>query len=161
MEFEIGLIMLCKVHENEEEGRHACLSNELELPFSDQEIKDSVWSCSRDKSPGPDGCTVELFKRYWNILGKDVMEAIKEYGNRPYVPKGVNSAFIALIPKKLNPIGVGDFRPISLVGIIQKVISKTMANRLKKVLHHQISPEQSAFVNDRQILDGPSLSTKL
>ena len=44
---------------------------------------------------------------------------------------------------------------------MQKIISKTMANRLKKVLHFLISPEQSAFVNDRQILDGPLIINEI
>ncbi|KAL4572226.1 hypothetical protein LXL04_018996 [Taraxacum kok-saghyz] len=36
-----------------------------------------------------------------------------------------------------------------------------MANRLKKVLHYLISPEQSAFVNERQILDGPLIINEI
>ena len=101
------------------------------------------------------GFTIDFFKNFWTILGKEVCEAIKHFQVRPYIPRGINSAFIVFIPKKTNPIDVQDFRPISLVGTTQKIISKLLANRLKQILHFLISPEQSAFVRDRQILDGP------
>ena len=46
-----------------------------------------------------------------------------------------------------------DFRPISLVGGIYKILSKVLANRLKRVISGTNSETQNAFVPDRQILD--------
>jgi hypothetical protein len=48
---------------------------------------------------------------------------------------------------------VNDFRPISLVGGIYKIISKVLANRFKSILGKIISNTQNAFIGDRQILD--------
>lgn len=67
--------------------------------------------------------------------------------------KGLNSTFIVLIPKKEASTELGDFRPISLVGGVYKIISKVLAKRLTLVLHSIISSSQSAFVSGRQILD--------
>nr|GEV47220.1 RNA-directed DNA polymerase, eukaryota, reverse transcriptase zinc-binding domain protein [Tanacetum cinerariifolium] len=50
---------------------------------------------------------------------------------------------------------VGDFRPISLIGAQYKIIAKVLANRLAGVIDSIISQEQSAFIKNRQILDGP------
>nr|GEZ13413.1 cysteine-rich receptor-like protein kinase [Tanacetum cinerariifolium] len=50
---------------------------------------------------------------------------------------------------------VKDFRPISLIGSLYKIIAKILANRLVTVLGDVINEIQSAFVADRQILDGP------
>lgn len=60
-----------------------------------------------------------------------------------------------MIPKVKNPKEVKDFRPISLVSIVYKILSKILANRMKKVLPGIISPSQSAFIKNRQIMDGP------
>jgi hypothetical protein len=47
---------------------------------------------------------------------------------------------------------ISDFRPISLVGGIYKIIAKVLASRLKTVME-VISKSQSAFIKGRQIFD--------
>jgi hypothetical protein len=47
---------------------------------------------------------------------------------------------------------IKDFRPISLVGGVYKIISKVLANRLKMVLEKIISSSQNVFIRGRQIL---------
>ena len=48
---------------------------------------------------------------------------------------------------------MSDFRPISLVGGLYKLLAKVLANRLKKVVGRMVSSTQNAFVEGRQILD--------
>jgi hypothetical protein len=67
--------------------------------------------------------------------------------------RGINSTFIALIPKVDNPQRLNDFQPISLVGCLYKILSKVLANRLRMVIRRVISETQSTFVKERQILD--------
>nr|GEW25655.1 RNA-directed DNA polymerase, eukaryota [Tanacetum cinerariifolium] len=69
--------------------------------------------------------------------------------------EGCNSSFVALIPKSPNANLVKDFRPISLIGSIYKIIAKILTNRLVCVLDDIVNEVQSAFIADRQILDGP------
>ncbi|GAU26985.1 hypothetical protein TSUD_290350 [Trifolium subterraneum] len=68
--------------------------------------------------------------------------------------EGLNSTFIALIPKVDNPQHMNDCRPISLVGSLYKIMAKVLANRLRLVIGSAISESRTAFVHDRQILDG-------
>ena len=67
--------------------------------------------------------------------------------------KSLNATFIALIPKKAIAVDVKDFRPISLVGGVYKILAKVLAIRLRMVLGEIISAPQNAFVLNRQILD--------
>jgi hypothetical protein len=67
--------------------------------------------------------------------------------------KSLNVTFLALIPKKPGAQECKDFRPISLVTGMYKIIAKVLANRLSGVLPKLISASQNAFVGGRQILD--------
>ena len=59
----------------------------------------------------------------------------------------------ALIPKKVGAMEIKDFRPISLVSGVNKIILKVLTSRLKSVMGKLVSQTQSAFVPGRQILD--------
>jgi hypothetical protein len=58
-----------------------------------------------------------------------------------------------LIPKKVNALNIRDFRPISLIGSIYKILAKVLANRLALVLDGIVSEAQNSFVGGRKILD--------
>ena len=60
---------------------------------------------------------------------------------------------MVLVPKKGGVEDLRDFRPISLVGGLCKLLAKVLANRLKKVVGKVVSSSQNAFVERRQILD--------
>ncbi|GJT91072.1 RNA-directed DNA polymerase, eukaryota [Tanacetum coccineum] len=136
-------------------------SGELEAPISRDEIRRAVWDCGENKSPGPDGFTFEFFRKFWNIVGPDLCLAVEWFFHHASFPVGCNSSFIALIPKTLNPKSVGEYRPISLIGSIYKIVTKILANRLSTVIADIISNVQTAFLPNRQILDGPFIINEL
>lgn len=131
--------------------------NNLDKMVTDEEIRKAVWDCGTNKAPGPDGFTFEFFRMFWDILKMDVGSAVKHFFTKASFPAGCNSSFIALIPKIHNAKFVKDFRPISLIGSMYKIIGKILANRITEVIDSLISQEQSAFVKGRQILDGPMI----
>lgn len=67
--------------------------------------------------------------------------------------KCFNTSFIALLPKKLGAKDLKDFRPISLIGSIYKIISKVLTERLKKVVSKLLDAHQMAFIKGEQIMD--------
>lgn len=128
---------------------------------SADEIKKVLFSMPNDKSPGPDGYTSEFYKATWEIIGNEFTLAIQSFFAKGFLPKGINSTILALIPKKLEARVMRDYRPISCCNVIYKVISKIIANRLKSVLPKFISGNQSAFVKDRLLIENLLLATEL
>ncbi|XP_028070654.1 uncharacterized protein LOC114273089 [Camellia sinensis] len=130
-------------------------------PVTDKEIKDTFWSLKANKAPGPDGFSAGFFKISWNIVGREVTQAVRTFFESGRLLSEVNSTIIALIPKVPNPVKVGDFRPISCCNTIYKCIAKIIANRIKTVLPDLVDPVQSAFVQGRRISDNIFLSQEL
>ncbi|GJW27542.1 RNA-directed DNA polymerase, eukaryota [Tanacetum coccineum] len=107
---------------------------ELEGAVSKEEVKKAVWDCGSDKSPGPDGFSFGFYRKFWTCIENDVFAAVNYFFTFGDIPKGCNACFIALIPKVHDANLVKDFRPISLIGSIYKIIAKILANRLVGVL---------------------------
>ncbi|GKV47995.1 hypothetical protein SLEP1_g54839 [Rubroshorea leprosula] len=126
----------------------------LERPFSIEEIEEGLRSCEGSKASGPDGYNFSFLKFAWNSLKEDFMSFFEEFHRNGRLVSGLNSSFIILIPKKLNVGNLKDYRPISLIGCVYKLLSKVLANRLKAVLPGIISETQLAFLGGRQLVDG-------
>ncbi|GKC76255.1 RNA-directed DNA polymerase, eukaryota, reverse transcriptase zinc-binding domain protein [Tanacetum coccineum] len=95
------------------------------------------------------------------VIESDVVDAVTSFFHHGQFPKGNNSSFITLIPKTRDANMVKDFRPISLIGSMYKIIAKILANCLVLVLGDLVNEVQSAFIADRQILDGPFILNEI
>jgi len=73
----------------------------------------------------------------------------------------MNATFIALIPKEDQPSTPDKYRPIALCNIIYKIVSKIITSKLKLLLPLIISPEQSGYVEGRQIMDSIILTHEI
>ena len=105
------------------------------------------------KSLGPDGMLPLFFQQFWPIVGEKVTEAILTCLNTSSILPSINQTFITLIPKVKSPIRVSEFHPIALCNTLYKIISKVLANRLKKILPSVISESQSAFQSSKATSD--------
>ncbi|XP_024157591.1 uncharacterized protein LOC112165325 [Rosa chinensis] len=129
------------------------VNTKLMKKFERWEIELSLKHMAAQKSPGHDGMSALFFKTYWSVVGDSVCEFCLGILNEGRGLDTFNHTLISLIPKCLCPKNVSEFRPISLCSIVYKLISKTIANRLKKYLPEIISYTQSAFVPGRNIQD--------
>ena len=105
------------------------------------------------KAPGPNGMSPIFYQKYWDVVGYDVVNCVLGALNSGLLPCSLNETFICLIPKVASPHKISEFRPISLCNVVYKIISKVLANRLKKILKEVIDESQSAFVLGRSITD--------
>ena len=88
----------------------------------------------------------------------NVINSFYDFG---YIPKGCNASFITFVPKRDNPSTLNEYRPISLVCCVYKVIFKILANRLKRVLPKVIVKYQTAFLSGRSLLDSVLVANEI
>ena len=91
------------------------------------------------KAPGPDGMSPIFFQKYWDVVGPSVVNSVLQTLRTGVMLAGLNETFICLIPKVNCPQKISEFRPISLCNVVYKLVSKVLANRLKKFLPLVIS----------------------
>lgn len=118
------------------------------------ELKTVACDMHAEKAPGPDGFIGGFFKKCWLLIRHDLLAAI----NQIFALKGdhwhlLNSAHIVLIPKKETASSALEYRPISLMHSIAKLLGKLLSTRLAPELHHLVSSCQSAFIKKRSIHD--------
>ncbi|XP_033129481.1 uncharacterized protein LOC117126159 [Brassica rapa] len=129
--------------------------------FSSMDIKDTFFSLPKNKTGGPDGYSSEFFTASWSVVGPEVTEAVKEFFRSGSILKQWNAANLVLIPKIPNASHPSEFRPISCLNTIYKVIAKLLASRLKEILPLMISKAQSAFLPGRLLAENVLLATDL
>nr|GEX41186.1 RNA-directed DNA polymerase, eukaryota, reverse transcriptase zinc-binding domain protein [Tanacetum cinerariifolium] len=136
-------------------------ARDMDKSVSRDEIRNAVWDCRENKSPGPNGYSFEFFQKYWSFVGPDFCCAFEYFFDHGSFAKGCNSSFIAFIPKVTEAKYVSDFRPISLIGCVYKVLTKILANRLVTIISDIVSDTQSDFLAKRNILNGPFILNEL
>jgi hypothetical protein len=121
-------------------------------PFTEEEVKCAIDQMPSDKALGPDGFTGMFFKRCWGIIKGDLMRVIHLFGDLHAENfHWLNPANIALLPKKDGAEEVGDFRPISLIHVVARIISKLLALRLSPYMNNLVSNAQSALIRLQRI----------
>ena len=135
-------------------------ADSLEVRFSEEEVYTAIAGLNGEKAPGPDGFPIAFWSFCWEFVKGKVMEFFKEFYEKKKFVKSLNVTFLVLIPKKGNIEDVKDYRSISLLGSLYKILAKVLANRLRRVLNKVISPSQNAFVEGRQILDAALIANE-
>lgn len=100
------------------------INQKLIKDVDDEEIKTAVFDMHPLKAPGADGMTPLFFQTYWNILSKEICDAIKSIFSTGYLLPEWNHTLITLVPKVKSPTLVSQFRPISLCSTFYKIIAK-------------------------------------
>ena len=138
-------------------GIQPCVTQEMNqaliCQFTENEVITAMKQMAPLKAPGPNGMPLVFYQSYWHVVGKDISTAVLYCLHSGKLLPSLNHTFVTLIPKTKSSEKVTEYRLISLCNVIYKLISKVLANRLKKILPHVISNTQSAFVPGRLIMD--------
>lgn len=137
------------------------MSQTLTAEYTSEEIRSALFQMYPTKSPGPDGMPPLFYQQFWPSIGLDIVAAVKNFLNTGQLLKEINYTHVVLIPKVKEPQNMSQLRPIALCSVIYKFCAKVLANRLKPLLNQIISPQQSAFVPGRLIIDNVLVANEL
>lgn len=125
----------------------------LDAPFSEEEIREAIFSCYPEGAPGPDGLPILFYQKFLHLVKGDVVAMFSDFYSGKLDLYRFNFALVTLIPKVENASNMKQFRPISLLNCSFKMFSKLLTLRLGKVAQRLVSNNQNAFIKGRYILE--------
>jgi len=126
---------------------------ELDDVITFHEVTEAMRQLSNGRSPGIDGLPVEFYRHFWDLIGPDIYEVILECIKNNALPMSCRRAVLSLLPKKGDLGLLKNWRPVSLLCLDYKIVSKVLANRLKHCLDLLIKNDQTYCIPKRSIID--------
>ena len=120
--------------------------------LTETEIAGALAGMSVSSSPGPDGFTVPFFKHFWSELKDIILSAFEEIYSNGHMPTALKSSVTVLLPKKnKDRTKVSSLRPISLLNVVYKILTKALTSRVHCVINKLICSDQTGFIKGRFI----------
>ena len=120
-----------------------------DIELTEKDLYGSMKSMKNDKSPGNDGLTKEFYVTFWDDIKATFVSSLKQVKERKDLSISQRQAIIKLIEKKdRDKRYIKNWRPISLLNVDIKILSKALAKRLKEVLPCLIPAQQTAYVKN-------------
>ena len=131
----------------DENNRKLCEGN-----ITKKECVEVLKEMKCNKAPGNDGFTTEFYCTFWHVIGEDVLAALNEAYAIGELSASQKQGVITLIEKKeKDSLYVKNYRPITLLNVDYKILSKVLAKRIKEVLSGIIHTDQVGYMKDRNI----------
>lgn len=125
-------------------------ANSLGAPLTAHEVTEAIKSLQSGKSPGPDGYTTDFYKAFAHKLVPILVRVYNDAFQKGQLPPSLTEASISVLLKKdKDPLLCSSYRPISLLNVDFKIMTKVLATRLQRVIPHLIHPDQTGFITGR------------
>lgn len=125
----------------------------LERPLTVEELEAALREMPSGKSPGHDGATKEFFSLFWDDLKGLIMEAVQDAWENGSFGEFFNKGLVCLCLKTGDLWEVKQWRPITLLTFVYKLVAKALAIRIHPFMDAWVEPEQRGFVAGRTIAD--------
>ena len=123
-------------------------------PLSSQEVSKAIKALAKDVCPRLDGLGVQWYIQYWDLIGDGLTKAYQHILDSGNMPQEWNEGLIYMIPKTNGQLEeLRNWRPITLLNVIYKILAKTIARRLQPYLSELIHDSQTGFIQERSIFD--------
>jgi hypothetical protein len=103
------------------------MNEDLCKPYSNEEIKVALFQGGPMKALGPDDFLAMFYQVHWDLIQKNVYDAIQSFLGGAKIRDGFSYSVIVLIPKVFSAKHLSKFQPISRCNVLYKIASKVMA----------------------------------
>lgn len=122
--------------------------------FAEDDVFKVIKDLPSNLAPGPDGFPTLFYKEFWGVIKKRFIELMKDFSKGVLDIKRLNYGVITLIPKLKVVSSIRQFRPICLLNVSFKILTKLLANRLGVIANRIVNESQSTFIKGKNILHG-------
>ena len=135
-----------------------CGLSEADRSFCDREINEkevmeAIEGLNSGKSPGSDGIGIEWYKVYKHDVSPILVEVFREMERTGVVQDRMVEGVITILYKKGSKLDLENYRPISLLNVDYKILTRILANRMKRVIGEVVQPTQCYSIPGRDIAD--------
>ena len=126
--------------------------NSCEGLVNEEECKNALKDFDNNKTPGTDGLPAEFYRFFWPDIYQDLLASYNFASQHGMLSISQRRGIISLIPKKSKDKTIlENLRPISLLNVDYKILTKVIAKRIEKVLPTLINPDQTGYIKGRYI----------
>jgi len=125
----------------------------MEAPIMMEELEKAVRMGKPNKAPGYDGISTDFFKIMWEVTKSDMLNILNEMFLEGTITDAQRKGLMVLIPKRTEPRGLQDYRPLTLLNADYKLLTRIMANRMQPWLTTTLNQRQYCGMRGRTILD--------
>lgn len=129
----------------------------LEGDLTITELTRAMQSMQNNKTPGADGLPKEFYSTFWEQLRVPLLELYKESFTKGTLPPSLQTGSIALLFKKGDKKDLRNWRPLTLLGVDAKILSKALFFRIQSVVHKVVGIDQTCGVPGRSMSDSLAL----
>lgn len=127
--------------------------SDINAPITKEEVMNAISALPSGKAPWPDGLSIEFYKEFQGLLIEPLLNMLEDSLERGILPASLRQANISLILKKGKPPEqCASYRPMSLLNVNLKILSKILATRLEALLPVLINEDQTGFIKGRNVI---------
>ena len=123
--------------------------NSLDTPITKDELYESLLDLKNNKSPGIDGLTKEFYVCFWADISDHYFECVQDINITEELTEMQKKGLIRIIYKKDGRVKIKNYRPISLLNVDLKILTRLLAKRLIPVLKDLIHSNQTCVPGRR------------
>jgi hypothetical protein len=123
-------------------------------PFTEEEVHLALKMMVKNIAPGPDGAPVEFYQACWPLVKHDIMSLFNDWQTGVLNLYRLNFGMIILLQKTPEADVIRKYRPICLLQVLYKLLTKVATLRVEPFMDKLISPCQTAFIKGRNIING-------